>query len=194
VRRILPHIPINPSGLRSPRLVYYRLYTKDGPITSNNPIYANDPFLSRTLTKFITPPHTALSVKNHICSVENLPRTTECSLFESLSGLTAIENTARLSIRGPSGPGFSEHEPVILVTASQDVERPSPKLEPGMLPDAALHEPRYRTSENLGFYGQTMLMAIQFIIAYTKKRRARLLRRRILIQMITRWVELTCSP
>ncbi|KIJ89716.1 hypothetical protein K443DRAFT_613953 [Laccaria amethystina LaAM-08-1] len=52
-----------------PRYLYYRLYTKDGPITSNNPIYANDPFLSRTLTKFITPPHTALSVKNHICSV-----------------------------------------------------------------------------------------------------------------------------
>jgi len=94
VRRILPQFPINALGLHSPRLVYYRLYTKDGPITSNNPIYANDPFLSRTLTKFITPPHTALSVKGHICSIENLPRTTECSLFESLSGLTAIEDTA----------------------------------------------------------------------------------------------------
>ena len=145
VRRILPHFPINPLGLRSQRLVYYRLYTKDGPITSNNPIYANDPFLSRTLTKFITPPHTALTVKGHICSIESLPRTTECSLFESLSSLTAIENTARLSIRGSSGPGLSEHEPIILVTGSQDVERSPPKLEPGMLPDAALHEPRYRT-------------------------------------------------
>ncbi|KIJ97962.1 hypothetical protein K443DRAFT_104775 [Laccaria amethystina LaAM-08-1] len=126
-----------------PRYLYYRLYTKDGPITSNNPIHANDQFLSRTLTKFITPPRTALSVKGHICSIENLPRNTECSLFESLSGLTAIENTARLSIRGPSGPGLSEYEPVILVTGSQDVERSPPKLEPGMLPDAALHEPRY---------------------------------------------------
>lgn len=123
--------------------LYYRLYTKDGPIASNNPIYANDPYLSRTLTKFITPPRTALSVKGRICSIENLSRTTECSLFESLSGMTPIENTARLSMQGHSGPGLSEHEPVILVTGSQDVERSPPKLEPGTLSDATLREPRY---------------------------------------------------
>ena len=66
-------------------------------------------------------------------------------MFESLSSLTAIENTVRLSMRGPSGPGLSEHEPVILVTGSQDVERSPPKLEPGTLSDATLREPRYRT-------------------------------------------------
>ena len=132
--------------MHSPRLVYYRLYNKNGPISSNKAIYANDPFLSRTLTKFITPPHTALSVKRHICTVENLPKISECSLFESLSSLAAIENATQLSIRAHSGPGLSEDEPVVLVTGSQDVERSPPNLDPGMSPDFALrlHKPHYR--------------------------------------------------
>ena len=65
--------------------VYYRLYMKDGPIMSNNPIYyANDLFISCTLPKFIMPPHTALSVKKHLCKIEGLSAHTSSMLFKSL--------------------------------------------------------------------------------------------------------------
>ncbi|KIJ98702.1 hypothetical protein K443DRAFT_8967 [Laccaria amethystina LaAM-08-1] len=53
-----------------PRYVYYRLYTKYRSIMSINPIYADDPYISRTLPKLITPPFTASSVKKHLCKIE----------------------------------------------------------------------------------------------------------------------------
>jgi len=126
--------------------VYYRLYTTHGVIKSNNPIYANDPFISRTLARLITPPHTALLVKNHLLKIEGFARMTPCTLFESLINQTAVEdNSTRLSIKNQSGPGLSEDDPVALVVEVQDVENRSASAgQSNDLPDTNLHEPRYR--------------------------------------------------
>ena len=89
---------------------------------SNNPIYINDPFISRTLARLITPPHTALLVKNHLLKIEGFARVTPCTLFESLTNQTAIEDdSTHLSIKGKSGPGLTEDDPVALVFEVQDI-------------------------------------------------------------------------
>ncbi|EDR06551.1 glycosyltransferase family 39 protein [Laccaria bicolor S238N-H82] len=106
-----------------PRYVYYRLHTKYGSITSNHPIYANDLYISRTLPRLITPPLTASSVKKHLCKIEGLSGATGTTLFESLSSQTAVEETSRLSLRGSTGPGLSEDDPIVLVVGVQDVEK-----------------------------------------------------------------------
>jgi len=63
--------------------VYYCLYATDGAIKSFNPIYSNDPFISRILPKSLTPPHTVLSIKKYLCKTEGLSGS-NASLFESL--------------------------------------------------------------------------------------------------------------
>jgi len=63
--------------------VYYCLYATDGAIKSFNPIYSNDPFISRILPKSLTPPHTVLSIKKYLCKTEGLSGS-NTSLFESL--------------------------------------------------------------------------------------------------------------
>ena len=126
--------------------VYYRLYTSHGAIKSNNPIYANDPFISRTLARLITPPHTALLVKNHLLKIEGFARATHFTLFESLINQTTVgDNFTPLSITDQSGPGLSEDDPVALVVEAQDIENRSVSAgQPNDLPDANLHELRYR--------------------------------------------------
>ena len=99
---------------------------KYGSITSNNPIYANDPNISRTLQKLITPPLTASSVKKHLWKIEGLTgATSTVTLFESLSSQTAVEDLSRLSLRGYTGPGLFVNNPIVLVVGEQDVEERS---------------------------------------------------------------------
>ncbi|KIJ98703.1 hypothetical protein K443DRAFT_8968 [Laccaria amethystina LaAM-08-1] len=127
-----------------PRYVYYRLYTKYGSITSNNPIYANDPYISRTLPKLITPPLTASSVKKHLCKIEGLSGAINTTLFESLSSQTAVEETSRLPLRGSTGPGLFENDPIVVVVGEQDVEKRSMTIVSLKdLPEAGQVNPRY---------------------------------------------------
>ena len=130
--------------------MYYRLYTKDGPIKSNNPIYANNPFISRTLPKFVTPPRTTLSVKNHLCKIEGLSAPKSSTLFESLSSETAVVESSRLAFGGYSGPGSSENDPIVLVVGVEDAEkRLASTAQSERLPEAVLPKPRYGTSQNI---------------------------------------------
>ena len=52
------------------RAVYYQLYTKGGPLQSNNPIFSNDHFISRISSKSVRPPYTAALLKRYICKIE----------------------------------------------------------------------------------------------------------------------------
>ena len=117
---------------------------------SNNPIYANNPFISRTLPKFVTPPRTALSVKNHLCKIEGISAPTSSTLFESLSSEIAAVKSSRLAFGGYSGPGSSENDPIILVVGVEDAEkRLASTAQPERLPEAVLPKPRYGTSQNV---------------------------------------------
>jgi hypothetical protein len=144
----LPRCWANPTVNEFHRLVYYRLYTKDGAIQSFNPIYSNDPFISRILPKSITPPHTALSLKKHLCKIEGLTGS-NAVLFEGLSSDAVIPDSTRLKLRGHSGSGVSSREPMALVVGGAEVGkrsngRDSPRARDlSENPDA--HERRYST-------------------------------------------------
>ncbi|EDR07501.1 uncharacterized protein LACBIDRAFT_298427 [Laccaria bicolor S238N-H82] len=104
--------------------VYYRLYTKDGPIKSQHPVYSTDhePFIGRTLAKLVAPPHTTVSIKRHLCYIEGFLSSLAdtAKLFVPLSCLTAKDDSARLSLVGSSGPGLSPQEPMALVLGGQE--------------------------------------------------------------------------
>ncbi|KIK04846.1 hypothetical protein K443DRAFT_92290 [Laccaria amethystina LaAM-08-1] len=98
------------------RLVYYRIYARDGAIETNNRIYSNDEFLSRIFTKSVAPPHTVASLKKHLCKTEGFAHSWRySSLFASLSDKEATLDAEFISLFDPSGPGSSEHDPVALV-------------------------------------------------------------------------------
>ena len=104
--------------------VYYRLYTKDGPLESNNPIYSNDNFISRIVSLSVRPPHTASSLMRYLCKIEGLALQ-NCILFQSLSEITALDDSIHLSLQGTTGPGASELDPMALVVDERAVERRS---------------------------------------------------------------------
>ncbi|KIJ89835.1 hypothetical protein K443DRAFT_687108 [Laccaria amethystina LaAM-08-1] len=128
---------------KAPRYLYYRLYTKDGAIRSINPIYANNEFIGRTRSRFITPPHTVLSVKNHLCKIEGFNAGTSSTLIESFSDAEAMDASARVLLKGDSGPGLSEDDPMILVVEPRGDEKRTLSLKQGVLPNSVPHEPRY---------------------------------------------------
>jgi len=130
---------------KGPRYLYYRLYTTEGAITTSKPIYANDPFIGRTLPKLITPPHMARNVINHLCGIEGFSVNSVGSLFESLSSQTAIEESTRLSLKSHDGPGLSEDDPIALVVGVRDVTNRSAagREYSKDLPDADSHKPHY---------------------------------------------------
>ena len=95
--------------------VYYRPYQEDGAIESRNPAYCNDRFVGRILSKAVTPPHTAASLKTHLCKVEGFSGlgSENAYLYSSLSSQTILDNSSRLALM--NGPGSSEKEPMVLL-------------------------------------------------------------------------------
>ena len=83
--------------------VYYRLYTKEGPLESNHPIFSNDRFISRIASTLVRPPQTAASLTKCICKLEGLEHRTG-ALYQSLSENTALEDSTRLLFQGTPGP------------------------------------------------------------------------------------------
>ena len=173
--------------------MYYRLYTKDGPIISNNPIYANSPFISCTLPKFITPPRTTLSVKNHLCKIEGISAPTSSMLFESLSSETPVVEYSRLAFGGYPGPGSSENDPIVLVVGVKDAEkRLASTVQSESLPEALLPTPRYGTFQNV-INNPCLLVSVQFIIAFMTKM-AHWHARWLLIWKTHPWAASTLTP
>ena len=114
------------------QLVCYRLYTKDGAIQSLNPIYSNDHFNSRISPIFITPPpHTALSLKRHLCKIEGLAGLRSNDLVvEALSREAAIPDSTCLKLRGHLGPDVSSRDPMALVVGVAEAEKQSSGTDP----------------------------------------------------------------
>ncbi|EDR07304.1 uncharacterized protein LACBIDRAFT_328177 [Laccaria bicolor S238N-H82] len=99
--------------------VYYRLYTKLGAFQSIHPIYHNDHLIGRIPTKSFPPPHTVTSIKRSLCKFEGLLGPDKALVFAPLSSPASRENSARISLNAPSGPGLSEHDPIALVVESE---------------------------------------------------------------------------
>ncbi|KIJ92417.1 hypothetical protein K443DRAFT_685274 [Laccaria amethystina LaAM-08-1] len=109
------------------RYIYYRLYTKDGPLESNHPIYSNDRFISRIASTSVRPPQTAASLTKYLCKIEGL-ELRKCALYQSPSDKTALDDSTRLLFRGTSGPGPSDVDPVALIVDVRAAEKRSQAL------------------------------------------------------------------
>jgi len=105
------------------RAVYYRLYTKEAPLESNNPIFSNHRFISRFSSKSVRHPHRAASLKRCICKIEGVEGPEIGALYLSLSEKKPLDHSARLALRGNSGPGSSEVDPVIFVVDKGAAEK-----------------------------------------------------------------------
>ena len=103
--------------------VYYRLYTTAGPLESNNPIFSNDCFISRISSKSVRPPHTAASLKKCICKIEGVEGPEKGTLYLSRSEEKLLDDSAHLALRGKSGPGSSEVDPVVFIVDKGAAEK-----------------------------------------------------------------------
>ena len=99
--------------------MYYRLYTKLGALESNHALYHNDRFIGRIPSKLFSPPHTVASIKRFLCKLEGLSGPDKALVFTPLSSAVPKDDSARLSLYAPSGPGLSEHDPIALVVESE---------------------------------------------------------------------------
>ena len=128
------------------RAVYYRLYTKEGPIESNNPIFSNDRFISRISSKSVRPPHTATSLKRCVCKIEEVEGPEKSTLYLSLSEKKPVDDSARLALKGSSGPGSSEADPVVFV-----VDKGAAEKRPKSASNAGKNElPAWKTEQCYG--------------------------------------------
>ena len=95
--------------------VYYCLYTKLGAFESNHALYSNDRFIGCIPSKSFAPPHMVASIKLSLCGLEDLSEPNKALLFTPLSSPEPKEDSARLSLYTPSGPGLSEQDLITLV-------------------------------------------------------------------------------
>ncbi|EDR03965.1 uncharacterized protein LACBIDRAFT_295097, partial [Laccaria bicolor S238N-H82] len=101
------------------RYVYYRLYTKLGAFESNHAFYDKNRYIGRIPSKSFAPPHTVASIKWSLCKLEGLSEPDKALLFTQLSSPEPKEDSARLSLFAPSGPGMSEQDPIVLLVESE---------------------------------------------------------------------------
>ncbi|EDR03970.1 uncharacterized protein LACBIDRAFT_295098 [Laccaria bicolor S238N-H82] len=129
-----------------PNYVYYRLYTKLGAFESNHPLYNNDRFIGRVPSKSFAPPLTVASIKRSLCKLEDLSKPDKALVFTPLSSPAPKEDSARLSLYGPSGPGLTEQDPIALVVESEKRTEEVLQLEklPERSDDTEIHYVYYR--------------------------------------------------
>src|ERR1700729_4353850 len=104
--------------------VYYRVYTADGAIMSENKMAdSSDSSLGRVNTVLFAPPHTVSSIKRCLCHLENIGDYENTCLFIAASCRSAMDNTDKVSILSHSGPGAIPQEPMALVVKLPNPER-----------------------------------------------------------------------
>ncbi|EDR07186.1 uncharacterized protein LACBIDRAFT_328198 [Laccaria bicolor S238N-H82] len=91
-----------------------------------NSVHSNQftPFTTTTVSlaafqRSFPPPHTVASVKRSLCKLEGLLRPEKALFFATLSSPAPKEDSARLSLSAPSGPGLFEQDPIALVVESE---------------------------------------------------------------------------
>ena len=104
--------------------VYYRVYSSEGEDEKAKTSFdESDISLGRINTLFITPPHTAGSLKACIAKVEGLVTPghalyKDMELFEDMNCDTAMSDTDVISFQGDTYPGSDEGDHVALVNAT----------------------------------------------------------------------------
>lgn len=93
--------------------MYYRIYTADGAVQSKHSFYTHDLSLGRINANWVAPPHTAASIKRHLCKEEQLDDHITATLFD-ISCSSPLDDGTQISIRTGDGPGSNPEEPLAL--------------------------------------------------------------------------------
>jgi len=107
--------------------VYYRVYSSGGGDKKAKTSFdESDISLGRINTLFITPPHTAASLKACIAKVEDLVTPghalyKDMEIFQGVNSDAAMSDTDVISFLGDTYPGNDEGDPVALVNATGNV-------------------------------------------------------------------------
>ena len=176
------------------RAVYYRLFTTEGPLETNNPIFSNDGFISLISSKSVRPPHTAASLKKCVCKIEDLEGLEKSTLYPSLSETKPLNDSTRLTLRGTSGPGSSEVDPVVFI-----IDKGAAEKRPKFASKAGSDElPAWKAEQQYGALCYFVLKnfrvhAHQFITDFTTTI-VKPSRKRHLTRVTLLWVALTYLP
>jgi len=126
--KFLPGSDVNvPHNVTSSEFVYYRVYHKDGAIATKRPAYLDDIYIGRIRSKWVTPPHTAGSLKRCLSSMENIKSPEKTKLFASVSNRSALADQAPISLKSNQTVGIIPEDPVILLSEAM----PYRKMQPG---------------------------------------------------------------
>ena len=78
------------------------------------------------------PLYTAASLKRYICKIKGVANPEKVALYLSLSEKKPVDDSARLALKGSSGPGSSEVDHVVFVVDKGAAEkRPKSASNPG---------------------------------------------------------------
>ena len=128
--------------------------------------------------KAFAPPHTVASIRWSLCKLEGLSEPDKALLYTPLSSPAPKEISVRLSLNAPSGPGLSEHDPIVLVVESE--KRSEEVSQSEKLPERTDHtDIRYSKSST-----PTQIMhssALQYTIAFTYWREKEMKKQRPLL-------------
>jgi hypothetical protein len=105
--------------MHAARTVYYRVYRNIGIVACKRPVDPGDPFLSRMNVNFITPPHTARTIKSCLCFAEQLADVQDFQLFPDVNCESGLDEDTPISILTGIGSGFTPENPMALVPHSK---------------------------------------------------------------------------
>ena len=103
--------------------IYYHVNSSEGDQEAKTSFDETDISLGCLNTLFITPPHTAGSLKARIAQVEDLvclghALYKDMELFQNISSDTATSDTNVIYFQGDTYPGHDEDDPIALVFKS----------------------------------------------------------------------------
>ena len=123
------------------------------------------------------------SIKLSLCGLEGLSEPNKALLFTPLSSSAPKEDSARLSLYTPSGPGLSEQDPIALVVESEKRNEEASQSE--KLPECSdgtdLHYGKLPTSLTHIVHSS----ALQYTIAFTYQGERGIKRQRRLLTKVT---------
>jgi hypothetical protein len=131
--------------------VYYCAYAEDGAILSKTSATPDDPFLGRVTARSVPPPHNVKSLKRCLARFENIHDRTSTTLFLTPYSQSPMDDSGKVTILNPTGPGSTPQEPLALVVKLSDSERnalesgESSGLASPLEPGITSPDHRYRT-------------------------------------------------
>jgi len=100
----------------NPSYLYYRLFTKNIAVPSEQPASPRNVYVGRVRSDSIAPPQTVLLIKRRICTIECIKDCfTSSTLFCSRESKSPMDDGERVSILTPGSSGSDPKKPMELV-------------------------------------------------------------------------------